>query len=60
VAEPKPIILNDFGEPLDPKLLQNFASVSIGDLADAEEWFNENASDEWKGALSNKPTGKKP
>jgi hypothetical protein len=52
VSEPKPIIPNDFGEPLDPQLLLNFASVSLSDLDEAEEWFDDNASPEWEGALS--------
>jgi hypothetical protein len=50
--------LSDFGEPIDPKLLQGFAKVSLSDLDSAIEWFDENASPEWVGALKNKPIGK--
>jgi hypothetical protein len=44
--EPKP---EDLVMPLDD--LMAMADVSEDDIAEAQEWWNETASDEWKGAL---------
>lgn len=54
-----PSLINPFGEPLDPEILEDFAKVDAGDLESAVQWFDEHASEEWQGALENKPIGKK-
>lgn len=43
------------GEPLDLEILLSFATISQTDIASAIQWFDENASDEWIGALDNEP-----
>lgn len=43
------------GEPLDLEELLDFATISTADIASAIQWFDENASDEWIGALDNEP-----
>jgi hypothetical protein len=48
----------DFGEPLDLETLLDFAEIDEDDLDDAIDWFDEHASEEWVGALENKPIGK--
>lgn len=48
----------NFGQPLDPEFLENFATVDAIDMESAIDWFDEHASPEWVGALENKPTGK--
>lgn len=57
MAEPaqRNIVLPDFGEPLDEKLLQNFAKVEKRDLESAVQWFDEHASEDWVGALDAPP-----
>lgn len=52
-------VLPDFGKPLDTKLLLGFATITNADKASALQWWNDNASPEWVGALDNKPIGKK-
>lgn len=42
-----------FGEPLDPEILEEFAEIDEGDMDSAEQWFDENASEEWVGVLDN-------
>jgi hypothetical protein len=55
----KPQTPVNFGQPLDPEYLENFAEVDAIDMESAIEWFDENASPEWAGALENKPIGKR-
>lgn len=58
--QPKPNKpLPDFGKPLDTKLLLGFAEITNADKARAVMWWDEHASEEWRGALDNKPIGKK-
>lgn len=51
--------LPDFGKPLDTKLLLGFAEITNADKASALAWWDKNASEEWIGALENKPVGKR-
>jgi hypothetical protein len=52
--------LPDFGEPLDEKLLLNFARIDrVRDMQSASDWFDEHASEKWRGALENKPVNKR-
>lgn len=50
----------DFGKPVDLKLLLGFAEITNADKQRAIDWWDDNASPEWVGALDNKPIGKKP
>ena len=50
--------LPDFGKPLDKKLLLGFAEITAIDKVSALAWWDEHASEEWVGALDNKPIGK--
>lgn len=52
-------VTRPFGEPVDLDVLLEIAEIDEDDMADAIDWWDENASDEWVGALDNKPTGKK-
>jgi hypothetical protein len=51
--------LPDFGEPIDKDLLLGFANITAADKASAVRWWDENASEEWRGALENKPIKKR-
>lgn len=53
--QPNEPIPPDFGEPLDPSVLVNFAVVDARDIESAILWFDEHASEEWIGALENEP-----
>lgn len=57
---PSNAVLPDWGKPLPTDLLLGFATITNADKASAVQWFDENASPEWVGALNNKPIGKKP
>lgn len=50
--------LRDFGEPIDKDLLLGFAEIDPADIASALAWFDEHASEEWRGALDNPPINK--
>jgi hypothetical protein len=41
----------DFGEPIDLELLLGFADIDENDIPTALDWWDEHASEEWKGAL---------
>jgi len=47
--------LRDFGEPLDLDTLLDFADIDPEDIEQAIQWFDENASEEWIGALDSEP-----
>lgn len=51
--------LPDFGKPIKLATLLAIAETSSRDLPSASAWFDEHASEEWRGALSNKPIGAK-
>ena len=48
-----------FGKPIELDLLLGFADVDAEDIANALQWWDEHASEEWVGALDNKPIGGK-
>lgn len=43
------------GEPLDAETLLALAEIDIQDIESAAEWWDNNASDEWRGALDSNP-----
>lgn len=43
------------GEPLDLETLLDFATIDIADIASAAQWWDENASEGWVGALDSEP-----
>ena len=48
------------GEPLPLDELLDFATIDPADIASAVTWWDENASEQWVGALDNEPIeGKK-
>lgn len=49
---PKPA---NFGEPLDLEELLDFASIDLADIESAAQWWDDNASDAWVGALDSDP-----
>ena len=44
-------IRRDFGEPIDLELLLGFAEIDANDIPTALAWWDEHASEEFKGAL---------
>lgn len=48
-------ITRPFGEPVDIEVLLEIADIDEEDMADAIDWFDENASPEWEGALESEP-----
>jgi hypothetical protein len=54
-SENKPVIR---GEPLDLDDLLNFAVIDATDAEFAAEWWDENATPAWRGALDNVPVKK--
>lgn len=44
-------ITRPFGEPLDESILEEFAEIDEDDMQDAIDWWDENASEDWIGAL---------
>lgn len=54
--EPKPTQKPSIqGEPLPLDELLDFATIDSADIESAAEWWDENASTGWQGALDNKP-----
>ncbi len=49
------LVLPDFGEPIDSELLLGFAVVDSSDVESALQWFDDHASEEWRGVLEAKP-----
>ena len=43
------------GEVLDLDILLDFATIDSADIESASEWWDENASPEWVGALDSEP-----
>ena len=43
------------GEPLDLDTLLDFAQIDVADIESAAEWWDNNASAEWIGALDSEP-----
>lgn len=52
-------VTRPFGEPVDLDVLLEIAEIDDDDMADAIDWWDDNASPEWVGALDNKPIGKR-
>lgn len=52
-------VTRPFGETVDLEVLLEIAEIDEDDMADAIDWWDENASEEWVGALDNKPIGEK-
>lgn len=57
--QPNTSILRPFGEPIDLEVLLEIAEIDEDDMADAIDWFDETASEEWVGCLDNVPIGKR-
>lgn len=49
----------NFGKPVELDLLLGFAEIDAQDIADALDWWDRHASEEWVDALDNEPIGKK-
>ncbi len=43
------------GEPLPLAELLDFATIDPADIESAADWWDENASEQWVGALDNEP-----
>ena len=43
------------GAPLELDILLDFATIDAEDIESAAEWWDENASPEWVGALDSEP-----
>lgn len=56
--EPKPQQLSIQGEPLPLDELLDFATIDPADVESAIQWWDENASSEWVGALDNESVDK--
>ncbi len=53
--EPKQPRPNIQGAPLDLDTLLDFAQIDPADIESAAEWWDNNASAEWVGALDSEP-----
>ena len=57
---PKPTQPSIQGEPLPLDELLDFATIDPADIESAADWWDENASEQWIGALDNEPVKGKP
>lgn len=48
-----------FGEPIDLDVLLEFAEIDAEDMESAIEWWDDNASPDWVGALNNPPVNRR-
>lgn len=51
-------ITRPFGEPLPFDILEEFAEIDEEDMQDALGWWDDNASEDWIGALDAPPVKK--
>jgi hypothetical protein len=59
-TQPEKPVSSIRGEPLPLDDLLDFATIDLADIESAAQWFDDNATEDWIGALDSEPLDDNP